>query len=117
MQLRYYMDNGIPVSVAITDPQPKVEAVMKAIDATDQDRMLVEKLMAMDAGWSGLDREYTGQWVVPQIPNDQADRIHELERDADLEIKRQRDRTSQMAICAAIGWCVAVWVSVLWWLS
>ena len=106
MQLRYYMDNGIPVSVAITDPQPKVEAVMKAIDATDQDRMLVEKLMAMDAELSAADTLQEAQ-----------DRITEYVRDADLEIQRQRDRTSQMAICAAVGWAVAFWVAVLWWLS
>lgn len=106
MQVKVYVDNGIPVIVAILDPQPKVEAVMKAIDATDQDRMLVEKLMAMDAEWSAADTLQEAQ-----------DRITEYVRDADLEIKRQRDRTSQMAICAAVGWCVAVWVSILWWLS
>ncbi len=106
MQVKVYVDNGIPVTVAILDPQPKVEAVMKAIDATDQDRMLVEKLMAMDAEWSAADTLQEAQ-----------DRITEYVRDADLEIKRQRDRTSQMAICAEVGWCVAVWVSILWWLS
>lgn len=45
------------------------------------------------------------------------DCLYEVRRDAGLEIQRQRDRTSQMAICAAIGWSAAFWLAVCWWLS
>ena len=73
MQLRYYTDNEGQVRIAITDPQPDVERLVRAIDATDEDRALVEKLMAMDQAWADQALE---------------DRIAELERDGGLEIDR-----------------------------
>ena len=86
----------------------------------------IRELSAYAEPYPGV-REYQDNEGLVRVSNDAQfygrqlqrahDKIYELRRDADLEIKRQRDRTSQMAICAAVGWCVAVWVSILWWLS
>lgn len=106
--VRAYQDNEGVVRVAFTSPQPVVEEAMRQLDQDRQDRELAEKLISLDAIWAAT-------------PMDDAfglaDKLHEVTRDAELEIRRQRDRTSQMALCAAIGWTIAVSVAILWWLS
>ena len=108
LRVRAYQDNEGEVRIGFATPQPIVEAAIREFDQIGQDRALVERLIAMDALWEATPMEDAMGL---------ADKRHGVPRDAEITIQRQRDRTSQMAICASIGWTVAVWVAIFWWLS
>ena len=100
MELKY-RDNEGDVRIWVEGgSDAEVDALAKRFDDAADDRALAEKLIAMDDSWANQDLE---------------DRIHELERDGDSEIQRQRNRASRMALLAGIGWsCWFIAMLSLW---
>lgn len=113
MQIRYYIDNGIPVSVAITEPQEKVEALLQAIDGA----VAIEEAMRMKRCTDDMLDKLIGwdsQWAATPMEDalGLADKLHEVTRDADIEIRAWRRRFRGAILLAAVGWSLLTWIAI-----
>lgn len=110
LRVRAYQDNEGEVRIGFATPDEIVDAAMRQFDQDRQDRELAEKLIAMDAMWASTPMEDAMGL---------ADKLHEVTRDADLEIRRLKRRCNALiggGLCIASG-CLVVGVLIGAWLA
>ena len=103
LRVRAYQDNEGEVRIGFATPDPIVHAAMAQFDQDRQDRELAEKMIAMDALWAATPEERDMGL---------ADKLHEVTRDADLEIRAWRRRFRGAILLAAAEWCILTWLAI-----
>lgn len=103
LRVRAYQDNEGEVRIGFATPDPIVHAAMAQFDQDRQDRELAEKMIAMDALWAATPMEDAMGL---------ADKLHEVTRDASIEIDTWRRRFRGAILLAAVGWSLLTWIAI-----